>query len=155
MKIKASSRSTTLVLVSLLSCLFSLFYFSQHDFQFSPFLPNIHDVGKDTHPVINRLPSVEYIDLATNHTLSRTPYNIYPAYGGQKWSQVWHGSQQQPCMGPRGVNVNNDPNDMMEAWEVDPIGPCLVSSCSPIETDRWQSSQSRTDVWLLRRKWTR
>ena len=134
MKTKVFSLHTG-VLVSLLSCAFSFYYFFHHDFQFSRFLPNIYHVGKDTHPVINRPPSVEYIDIATNHTLSRTPYNIYPAYRSQEWSQRWHGSlqQQQPCMGPRGVNVNSNPDDMIEAWDADPIGPRLVLSCFAIE----------------------
>ena len=127
------------VLVSLLACAFSLFYFWQYDFRFplhihttfdSGFLPNQHNAGKDTRPVVEwpvarRPPSVEYIDIATNATLSRGPYNVYPNYNGQAWSQRWHGSQQ-PCLGPRGVNVNGNSDDMIEAWDVDPLGTRLV-----------------------------
>lgn len=167
MKTKAFSRYVG-VLVSLLSCAFSLFYFSQYDFRFplhihttlvSGFIPNQHVAGKSTRPVVERPlarrpPSVEFIDIATNDTLSRGPYNTYPSYNDQAWSQRWHGSQQ-PCLGPRGVNVNSNPDDMLEARDVDPKGTHLVSSCSAIETYTRQSSRSRTHVWLLYRKWTR
>lgn len=130
------------VLVSLLPYTFSISYIWRHDFGIPlyrnitvvpDFVLNDHGVENHGHPIIEepsarRLPSVDYIDLASRDLFPRKPYNVYPDYNVQAWCLRWHGSQQ-PCLGPRGVHVNSNPDDMLEAWVVDPIGKRLVSSC--------------------------
>ena len=169
MKTKAFSRCAG-IFVSLLSCAFFFLYVWRHDFGsplhrkptgVSGFVPNDHDAGVDGRAVIEgpsgrRPPSVDYIDLTSEDLSPRRPYNVYPVYNGQSWSQRWYWwyGSRQPCLGPRGVNVNSNPDDMLEAWVVDPTGRRLVSSCSRTRTYRWQSSESRTHVWLLCREWT-
>ena len=112
------------LLASFLSCAFLLFFIWQHDFASSLHLPttltpasglNRHDNAGDRHPV--RPPSVEYIDLAANHQFSSRPYDIYPDYKARGRWQRLHGSRR-PCVGPRGVNVNDNPGDMIEAWSL-------------------------------------
>lgn len=140
MKTKAFSRYAGL-LASLLSCAFLVCYLWRHGFAFPlhkhaallpAFVPHDHLAGDDRHPVIEapssrRPPSVDYIDLASKYLVPRRLYNVYPDYNGRTWRQRWYGSQQ-PCLGPRGVNVNSNPDDMLQAWVVDPIGMRLVSS---------------------------
>ena len=135
------------ILVSLLSCVFFILYFGHHDLRismhryptvFPSLAPSDHDSGVDRHTLMNgpstrRPPSVDYIDLASKDLFPRRPYNIYPNFNGHSWSQRWYGSQQ-PCLGPRGVHVNSNPDDMLEAWPVGPNGETLVSSCSTFET---------------------
>ena len=129
------------VLISLLSCTFFVYYIWQHGFGswlqtsttlLPSFALNHHEAGDDWHLVIQessprRQPSVEYIDLASKNLSPPQPYNIYPDYKTQTSSQRWHGSSQ-PCLGPRGVNVNSNPDDMLQAWDVGSTGkaPHLV-----------------------------
>lgn len=133
MKTRAFSRCVG-VLVALLLCAFSIFYVWQLDFGFSlhrhntvisGFVPHFYGAGDNKHPVIEwpsarRRPSVDYINLAFKDLLPRRPYNVYPDRNGQRWTQRWHGSQQ-PCLGPRGVHVNSNSDDMLEAWVADPV----------------------------------
>ena len=135
MKTKAFSSHTTL-LASLLSCAFLLFFVWRHDFSSSlsslhlpttvtsASVPNHHDQEDDSQPL--RPPSVDYIDLASNHQFPSRPYDVYPDYKARGWRQRLHGSRQ-PCLGPRGVNVNNNPGDMIEAWSLrDSDGGCGI-----------------------------
>ena len=153
------------VLISLLSCTFFVYYIWQHGFgswlQTSTTLPSFalkpHEAGEGWHSVIQESsariqPSVEYIDLTSKDLSPSQPYNIYPDYKTQTSSQRWHGSPQ-PCLGPRGVSVNSNP-DMLKAWDVGSTGKRCILSCSGLETYQWQSCKPRTHVWLFCRKWT-
>ena len=42
-------------------------------------------------------------------------YDPYPKYNTAKWSKEWKGSHA-PCMGPRGVPVNGEADDMLIAY---------------------------------------
>lgn len=41
-------------------------------------------------------------------------YNPYPEYNTRHWRNKWKGSHA-PCIGPRGVEVNDNPDDMVKA----------------------------------------
>ena len=105
------------ILLSLLSCTFLVFYIWQHEFASLLHMPTtVLPASVFNHPVTggpsaHRPPSVEYIDLASRHLSPPQSYNA------QTSSQKWHGSPQ-PCLGPRGVNVNSNPDDMLKAWVI-------------------------------------
>ena len=166
MKTKSFSRCVT-ILAFLLSSTFSIFYIWHLDFGFSlhrhttlvsSYVSNDHDAGDGRRPIVQgssarRPPSVDYVDLSSKEPSLRRPYNVYPDYNSRAWNQRRYGSQR-PCLGPRGVNVNGNPDDMLEAWLLNPAGKRLVSSCLGIETYPWQRFEPRTHVRLLRREWT-
>ena len=41
-------------------------------------------------------------------------YDPYPEYNSRKWMKKWKGTHA-PCLGPRGVDVNVNPDDMVKA----------------------------------------
>ena len=41
-------------------------------------------------------------------------YDPYPEYNSRKWRKKWKGTHA-PCLGPRGVDVNVNPDDMVKA----------------------------------------
>ena len=107
--------------LSLLSCVFLIFYIWQHYFAYwlhiRTTLPDPVLSDHDAH----RPPSIEYIDLASKDLLPPQIYNVYPDHNAPTSSQRWHGSRQ-PCLGPRGENVNGNPDDMLKAWAVGTAG---------------------------------
>lgn len=76
-------------------------------------------------------PSVNFIDLEKKG-LPFAPYNPYPDYKNRGWKRRWRGAHK-PCMGPRGVNVNGNPDDMLVATSVEPMckyyGALTTSVC--------------------------
>ena len=48
-------------------------------------------------------------------------YNPYPEYNTPHWSKEWKGSHVS-CMGPRGVVVNGEADDMLMAYRPAPKG---------------------------------
>ena len=48
-------------------------------------------------------------------------YNPYPKYNSPEWSQKWKGVHV-PCVGPRGVPVNGEPEDMLRVYHAWPKG---------------------------------
>ena len=64
---------------------------------------------------IPNAPSFPAFKTSADHLSSRL-YNPYPDYNSQRWRQRWKGSHT-PCLGPRGVDVNGNPADMLKGYK--------------------------------------
>ena len=78
-------------------------------------------------------PSFDFIDLSKLDTasLSNAHYNPYVESNG-----IWR-SSRKPCVGPRGVDVNGNPDDMLLAYAV-----------SPPSTHRFPCAQSNSEIFF-------
>lgn len=99
----------------------------QHNSSRPPFAsPNNnleHEYYLDTPgPSEQTAPSVNFIDLE-KQDLPFARYNPYPDYNTRDWKRRWRGAHKA-CMGPRGVNVNGNPDDMLVATPVEPVCKC-------------------------------
>ena len=53
-------------------------------------------------------------------------YDPYPDYNSKDWRKKWHGAHF-PCKGPRGVDVNGNPDDMLGAYKPPSTGQALTT----------------------------
>lgn len=116
--------SIAIFLIALLS--WRLFYL-QHNFRRPAFAPPHNDSEHEYYldrsgPSKQTAPSVNFIDL-DKQDLSFVPYDPYPHYNTRQWKNRWQGSHKA-CKGPRGVNVNGNPDDMLVARSVGPTCKC-------------------------------
>ncbi|KAL8670170.1 MAG: hypothetical protein Q9224_007692, partial [Gallowayella concinna] len=61
------------------------------------------------------LPSAKFRQSAID--LPFEVYDPYPDYNSKAWKAQWYGSHSA-CEGPRGVNVNGNPDDMLGAYKL-------------------------------------
>ena len=99
----------------------------QHNSSLPPFaIPNNnleHEYYLDkSGPSEQTAPSVNFINLE-KLDLPFAPYNPYPDYNTREWKKQWRGAHKA-CMGPRGVNVNGNTDDMLVATSVEPVCKC-------------------------------
>lgn len=66
-----------------------------------------------------RPPSVTYIDLKSNDNLARAKYDPFPVSNDLTSFGTAQG-EHRPCLGPRGVDVNGNADDMLAARFVGP-----------------------------------
>lgn len=60
-------------------------------------------------------PSTEFQESAVDLPFGK--YDPYPAYNSKAWKKEWHGAHFA-CEGPRGVDVNGNPDDMLGAYKL-------------------------------------
>ncbi|KAL8902772.1 MAG: hypothetical protein Q9207_004400 [Kuettlingeria erythrocarpa] len=63
----------------------------------------------------HRRPSVDFEESALD--LSVEIYDPYPKYNSEAWRKEWHGAHFA-CKGPRGIDVNGNPDDMLGAYKL-------------------------------------
>lgn len=118
--------ATIFLILSLLYTSRHLFYYQNNSRRPAFVSPNNnfeHEYYLDTSRVSEQTaPSVNFIDLE-KQDLPFAPYNPYPDYDTREWKRRWRGAHKA-CMGPRGVNVNGNPDDMLVATSVEPTCKC-------------------------------
>ena len=57
------------------------------------------------------------------HDLTSQIYRPYPDYNSKLWRRKWKGTHAT-CQGPRGVDVNNNEDDMLKAFDEDARSQC-------------------------------